>query len=652
MSFPHNPTLTGFCSLLAALVIFSAPPALADTATKEKPAAKEKAADQDATNEATEEKADPTDDAKKDDKQDKAAEAAKEKKAKKVAKVRLAQFTIDTTLPETPGGSGPFAELKTDLRTLLDRIERAAEDDDIDGMVLKLEGAGLGRGTVNELREAVKRFRQSDKKAYAQLSMAMPADYLVALSCDEIIMPESGTLLLPGISIEAMFYKGLLDKIGVKADMLHMGEAKGAAEPFTRDNFSDSVKANLSAMIDDMYEQMVEAVSFDRPITRAEAEKAIDRGLITAAKAKQMGLIDRVAYNSELRDSLAETYNTDNLVYVQNYGKQKVDTDFSGPTGILKLIKMMSGSSSSSKSSGKKIAVVYAVGAIMTGESETDLFGESSTMGSTTIIEALREAADDDDVAAIVLRINSPGGSALASDLMWSKIQEIEKPIVASMGDVAASGGYYIAMGTDKILAEPTTITGSIGVVGGKIALGGLYDKIGVSIDTISRGTNAGVFSVTNKFTDSEREVIRDMMEDTYEQFTTKAAEGRDMPVEQLKKLAGGKVYSGRQAKANGLVDQLGTLHDAVQEAKKLAGIDADKDVKIKTLPEAPDLFESLFGGSEAEKEVEVKVDLGDHFGFGPLPDQLKHILARAKTFERVLQEPVIMMMPFHLEIK
>lgn len=573
------------------------------------------------------------------------ARAAKAEGDEQLDKARLALIVLSDSMPESPGVMGPFGDQQLDLRSTIARLERAAEDDDIHGLVLKIQSPAIGRGKINELREAIKRFRKSDKKVYAQLDMAMPTDYLIAAACDEIVMPESGTLLLPGMHLEAMFYKGLLDKVGIEADFIHMGEAKGAAEPMTRKSFSEPVRKNLSAMVDDLYEQMVETVSFDRPITREQATAAIDQGLITATKAKELGLIDRVAYASDLKADLGKALNAEQLVYVLNYGKQKVDTDFSGPTGLLKLLKLMSGSSQKDRSSGKKIAIVYAVGPITTGESEQSMFG-ATNMGSTTIVNALREANDDEDVAAIVLRIDSPGGSAIASDLMWSQIQATEKPVVASMGDVAASGGYYIAMGTDKIFAEPTTITGSIGVVGGKMALKGVYDKLGLTIDTISRGKNAGVFSTTNKFSQSERDVIRDMMQDTYQQFTSKAAEGRGMPVEQLKKLAGGRVYSGRQAKANGLVDELGTLHDAIAEAKKMAGIDADKEVKIKSLPEPEDFFESLFGDTDAEREVAVRLSLD---GFAP---ELQAIAKQAATLQRVFREPVVLMMPFDLDIK
>jgi protease-4 len=282
----------------------------------------------------------------------------------------------------------------------------------------------------------------------------------------------------------------------------------------------------------------------------------------------------------------------------------------------------------------------------MTGKSESDLFG-GQVMGSTTIVEALRKANDDKQVVAIVLRIDSPGGSALASDLIWHETQAIKKPIVASMGDVAGSGGYYIAMGADKIVATPGTITGSIGVVGGKLAVRGLFDKVGITTETIQRGKNSGLFASSGKFTDSQREVVKNMMEDIYDQFTTKAAAGRSMPIEKLRKLAGGRVYTGRQAKENGLIDQLGTLEDAVAEAKQLAGIDKDEEVKLKVLPEPTNFFEALFGNMDSEKEVR----LGQ--GVESLAPELIDVARRAHRLRAIFeQQPAALVLPFELEIK
>jgi protease-4 len=564
----------------------------------------------------------------------------------KRAKVRLALLTLKNDLPESAGQMGLFGEIGLDLREAINRLEKASKDKSIAGLVLDIQNPSSGQAKVEELRAAISRFRKAGKKVYAQLESAMPADYLVACACDEIVMPEGGMLLLPGIHAEATFYKGLLAKVGIQADFIHMGAYKGAAEPFTREKFSEPVRENMTSLIDSMYDEMVTTIVKSRPLSIAQAKDAIDRGLLTARRAKELGLIDRVAYPDTLRKELADTYKAEPLVYVKNYGKKEVDTDFSGPMGFFKLMQaMMGGPSSTSQSRGKKIAVIYAVGPIMTGESQSDPFG-GSILGSTTIVEALRDANKDKQVVAIVLRIDSPGGSALASDLIWHETQVIEKPIVASMGDVAASGGYYIAMGADKILAAPGTLTGSIGVVGGKMAIRGLYEKLGITTETIERGRNSGIFYSSGPFTDSQRTVVSEMMEDVYQQFTTKAASGRKMPVEKLRDLAGGRVYSGTQAKDNGLIDGLGTLDDAIAEAKKLAGLESDADVKLEILPEPTNFFESLFGDLDKEEEVSIGK------GLEPLAPELIEIARKAYRLRKVFDQPAALVMPFELEIR
>lgn len=572
--------------------------------------------------------------------------AAKPAARTKRDKVRLALFTLKDTLPESSGQVGPFGESQLDLREMINRLERAAKDKSIAGIVFDIQSPQIGRGKVEELRGAISRVRAAGKKTYALMESAMPSDYLVACACDEIVLPETGVIMLPGIHAEATFYKKLLGKLGIEADFIHIGEYKGAAEPMTREEFSEPVRENMTALIDSLYDDLVTTIVKDRPISIAQAKEIIDTGLLTAKQAKELGLIDRIAYPETLRDELAKNYEAEPLVYVKNYGQKEVNTDFSGPTGFFKLMQAMMGSDSSSRAKrGKKIAIVYAVGPIMSGKSQSDLFG-GQIMGATTIIDALREANNDDDVEAIVLRVDSPGGSAIASDLIWHETQVIKKPIVASMGDVAASGGYYISMGTDRILATPGTVTGSIGVVGGKMAMRGLFDKIGITTETIERGRNSGLFSSSGKFTESQRAVVKNMMEDMYQQFTSKAAEGRKMPVEDLKKLAGGRVYTGRQAKELKLIDQLGTLDDAIVEAKKLAGIDADTDIKIEVLPKPTNFLETLFGNVDAEKEVRLAR------GLEQLSPEMMEVARRAHRVRTIFKQPVTLMLPFELEIK
>ena len=595
--------------------------------------AQEKAAEKEAKSEAK------ADAAEKSDAKSPAAEAKKQK-------VRYAWFTLQGALPEMSGGGGLFADTETDLRTFVERLDKAAKDKTIAGAVLAICNPSAGPGKIEELRGAIARFRATGKKIYAELESAMPSDYLIACACDEIMMPESGDLILPGIHAEATFYKGLFGKLGIEADFVHIGAYKGAAEPLTQDKFSEPVRQNLNALIDSMYDELVTTIVKHRPLSIAQAKEIIDRGMISATKAKELGLIDRIGYPDELREFLTESHKAEPFVYVTNYGEKAVDTDFSGPTGVLKLMQaMMGGESKSTTPRGKKIAVIYATGAITTGESAGDLFGDT-VMGSTTIIEALREANKDEQVVAIVLRIDSPGGSALASDLIWHETQVIEKPIVASMGDYAASGGYYIAMGADEVFAAPGTVTGSIGVVGGKVAVKGLLDKIGVTTETIQRGKNSGLFAMSGRFTESERQVVTESMEEVYRQFTAKAAAGRKMPVEKLRELAGGRVYSGRQAKENGLVDKIGTLHDAIASAKLLAGLAKDAAVRIEVLPEPTSLLDSLFATSEGEKEVRLGRSLE------LLAPELAVVARKANRLRVMFDRPAALVMPFELEIR
>ena len=279
-----------------------------------------------------------------------ASETAKvvEKKpaAPKHNKVRLAQFVLKDSVPESLGESGPFGSVRLDLRETISRIDKAADDHSIAGAVLDIRNPEIGRGKIYELRAAIKRFRAKGKKMYAQIESAMPADYLVACACDEISMPEPGVIVLPGVHAEATFYKGLLEKVGIQADFMHMGDFKGAAEPLTRENYSKPVRENMTSLVDSLYDDMVTTVVKDRPLSVAQVKEIIDTGLITAKQAKQLGLIDRVGYPDTLRNDLAESYDASPLVYVENYGQKKVDNDFSGPMGFIKLMQALMGGDS------------------------------------------------------------------------------------------------------------------------------------------------------------------------------------------------------------------------------------------------------------------------------------------------------------------
>ena len=530
-----------------------------------------------------------------------ADEAAKSEPSKKAT---LASILVKSDYPEGLASEGIFGEARPHLRELIDRLDKAAKDTKIAGVVLRLREPEIGLAKLGELRAAVARVQKAGKKVFADIHSTSTKDFLVATACDEIVMPESGSLMLTGIQAQVIFFKGLLDKLGVQADFIQIGAYKGAAEPLTRTGMSPEFRKQYEDVINDYYEYMVQTIATDRKLDVDTVKKLIDTGLFTAAQAHEAKLIDRVAYEDEWRDELKKELSADSVAIEANYGKKQAD-DLSGMAGFMKLMEMLSGGEQQKMKNSKnnKIAVVYVVGAIVPGESASSFFSGES-VGSDTIVKSLREVEGDAKVRGIVLRVDSPGGSALASDLIWREVVRSKKPFIVSMGDVAASGGYYVSMGANKILVEPGTLTGSIGVVGGKIALHGLMDKVGINSETISRGKNSGTLSMVEPFTDDERAAWKRLMQATYEQFTSKAAKGRKMDPKKLEELAGGRVFTGRQAVANGLADQIGTLDDAITEARQMAGIKPDEKVDIWMLPKPKGLLEQLLGGSSMESEA------------------------------------------------
>jgi protease-4 len=526
--------------------------------------------------------------------------AEKQTEAKK-APATLAHIKLSGSLEEGPLSDDPlFGSLSETFKMKLDRIKKAKNDASVAALFLQFDGVGGRWGKLDELRRAIADFRKSGKKAYAYLESGDSHDYLAAVACDRVFMPESGELMLTGVRAEVTFYKDLFDKIGVKADMLQMGDFKGAAEPYTRNSMSKENRQQLETVLDDYFENgLVQAVVTSRAEKKWTVEhvkKLIDKAPYTAKSALAAGLIDQLAYSSDVRDAIKTDLKAEELNITRNYGKHEGDKlDFSNPFDIFKLFAPPK---KPSASKANKIAVVYANGIIATGKGGNALLG-GEVCGSTTMVEAIRQAENDKTVKAIVLRVDSPGGSALASDLIWNELVHCKKPVVASMSDVAASGGYYISMAASKIYAEPGTLTGSIGVVGGKIVIGGAENKLGLKTEIISRGANANILSTDTPFSDSERAAWKSVMQDIYDQFLDKALRGRkkagkDMTREALVNLAGGRIWTGRQAKANGLVDELGTLDDAVAGAKQMAGLAADAKIELLQLPKPRTLLETM----------------------------------------------------------
>lgn len=564
-------------------------------------------------------------------------------------KATVAHIELRGALPEGAASLGLFAESVETLDSALGRIKKAADDDKLAAILLHVDGAEIGWGKVHELRQAIAHVRAKGKSVYAWLESAATKDYLIACGCDRVCLPESGVLMLPGLRAEITFFKKAFDWLEVQPQMLRVGEYKSAAEPYTRSEMSPQFREEMEALLDDHYRQVVETIAASRKLPAEKVKEIIDQGVWTAAEARERGLIDLVGYEDQLLQHVDEQHPGTGIKLVKGYGKKAIDADFSGFNGMIKMMNLLMGvEPPQRKSSNPKLAVISAVGPIMSGPSQMDFLGDS-TMGSSTMIKAIRQARDDATVKAIVLRVDSPGGSALASDLIWHELETVEKPVVVSMGDVAASGGYYIAMGADRIFAEPGTLTGSIGVVGGKIALEKFFAKFGVTTSVVQRGKNSGVLSMTAPFTESEQAAMQRLLNDIYAQFTAKAAKGRKMDVAALEKLARGRVYTGAQAKELGLVDELGTLDDAIAYSKKAAGLEPTDKLERLNLPKPVSPFEQLLGPIEPETQLSQGAWTAL---LRRLPAEFREPLRDLQAFEILAREPGLTIMPFRLTIR
>lgn len=591
---------------------------------------------------------------------DKASKAEKSEKPAAPKAITWAQITIKNEYSEGAKSPGLFGDLEEKLSDLQQRLLSAAEDKKIDGILLTIQPTSMGRATLNEITTTIAKVREMGKPVYAWVESGMASDYMIAIACDKVYQPEASMLMLTGMQMEIGFYKDMLDKLDIKAEVLAIGDYKAAGEPYSRSEMSPQFREEMEVLLDSLYNQMVTQIAKARKKSVDEVKKIIDGGPYSAEQAQKLGLLDGLCYQDQFDDLIKANYTEDVTIKIdEKYGKKKLDLDFEGFTGMVKMMNLMMGIEGDVKKSLlPKIAIIYAIGPIMTGKSVDDPLG-GQVMGAETIIKAIKEAADNQNVKAIVLRVDSPGGSALASDLMWRALEECKKPVVVSMGNVAASGGYYISMGADYIFAEPGTVTGSIGVISMKLALEKFYERLGIKTNILSRGKNAGIMSLTTPFTDDQKEAMRNLSIDIYGQFTRKAAEGRKMKLEDLVKLAGGRVYTGEVAVKNGLVDELGTLKDAIAKAKSIAGLSEDAKIDQILLPKPPSPLEQLFG--DVNVEASVSTASGQFLSTqlqalkASFPAQFQQIALHFSGLWGLLQlqgEPQMLMMPYSIMVK
>jgi len=517
------------------------------------------------------------------------------------------------------GGGGPATFIP-----LLRNIEKAGTDSRISGVLLKPEGIRAGWAKLEELRAALEKFRQQDKKVIAVLGQGGAREYYLATVADEVILSPTGFLDLKGMRAEVSFFKDMLGKIGVQADLEHIGRYKNFSDQFTENQMSDAFREATTSMLDAVYGNLVETVAAARDRTPDEIRNQLEQeGPFDADRALELGLVDELLYEDEVWKRI-ETENPEQepkKMEMRAYGRvPRSDVGLGG---------------------GERIALVYAVGGITNGKDSFDPVFSGKTMGSDSLTEILKTVSEDESTKGVLVRIDSPGGDAFASDEIWRAMMLLreKKQVVISMSDLAASGGYYMAATGDPIVAQPETLTGSIGIIYGKLNLKGLYDKIGVQKEIIRRGPYSAMDSDYGPYTPAERERVQFLMNDFYQDFVDKVADARGMTPEAVDQIAQGRVWTGEQAKDNGLVDELGGLDTALGILKERAGIDPDAKVDLIEYPRRKSLIEMVV---ERLEEENVRASIEAWTG----------LAVPWKQIERLFPSPIWARMPYAVEFE
>ena len=502
------------------------------------------------------------------------------------------QQALPEDIPDSPTAKFLMTERPT-VRDVVDAIDRGAGDDRVVGMVAKIGAPPLGMAKVQEIREAVQRFRAHKKFAiaYAETFGEFgPGNgaYYLGTAFDQIYLQPSGDVGLTGIIMESPFVKGTLAKLGLTFHGDHRYEYKNALNFYTESKYTPPHKEAMAAIMTSWFNQMKEGICQARQIAPEKFQMLVDAGPYLGKEAVDAKLVDGVAYRDE--------------VYGQARSKAGARAQF------LYLGKYLD-RAGRPHDRGKAIALVFGVGGVTRGKSDYDPVQGSQNMGSDTVAGAIRAAASDKDVKAILFRVDSPGGSYVASDTIWREVvnaRKAGKPVIVSMGDLAGSGGYFVAMAADKIVAQPGTITASIGVLGGKMLTSGLWNKVGLSWDEVHQGNNATMFTGTQDYTPAEWARFETWLDRVYVDFTGKVADGRKLPKEKVLEIAKGRIWSGQDAKNLGLVDELGGYDTALNLARKAAGMADGEDVRIVVYPRQKTLLQSLLqrqGPDNSDKE-------------------------------------------------
>jgi protease-4 len=463
-------------------------------------------------------------------------------------------------------------------------LRKAKVDQRINTVILRLGNLVCDWAKAKEIRDLILEFRSSGKKAYAYIEEAIEFDkeYYLATACDEIVMHPQGFLIINGIGGYVPFLKQALDKLGVEAEVEHVEQYKTAYHMFTQDSLTDAHREMLDSLYSSLFEEYTSTVSEARGLPEEEVKRLIDHGFFQGEDAHQAGLVDARLYEDQFLERVMGDRNSIRRISHQQY--------------------LRISPSSLGLNRGRKIALIYGQGPIITGD------GMYGLMGSATVARWIRRARQDKSIAAIVFRVDSPGGSAVASDAIWREVvlAKKEKPFIVSMSDMAGSGGYQVAMAAHRIVAQPQTLTGSIGVIFAKINLQKLYSQLGITGERIIYGKRADMFSSFRRATPEERDLLKREIRKTYDYFITKAAEGRKLSKDDIDRIGKGRVWTGSQALELGLVDEMGGLSRAIAIAKELAGIPDRDEVRLEVLPRKISLWNMVMGRQSVRLDAKL----------------------------------------------
>lgn len=575
------------------------------------------------------------------------SQAQEKKTPKKEPTTNLIVVKIAGDLPEYVSIEG-FEGQQPSLHSVLEMLYKAKNDAEIHGMILEVGEPAFGRAKMAALMKALAEFKASGKPIYCYVESLSTNSYLLASQASRLSLYPTGDVFIPGVAMQMMFVKGLLEKIGIEADFITQGKYKSAAEMMTRNSSSTPAREANMAMLDDMYDGLVSAIATARKISPEKAKKVINSGILSAETAVEMGLIDHAEYSDEFEAAMKAAH-THPIKKITKYNQKEMpQLDPSSIFSMFSFFSQVLNPPKKTESKSPKVAVLYASGGISSGKAPApSLFGTSEGIYSDDLCKTIRELREDDTVKAVVLRIDSPGGSALASDVIHRELEllKAKKPIIASMSDVAASGGYYIAAPCDLILAEELTITGSIGVLGGKMVIGKVLENIGIRTETLTRGKYMELFSTVRKWNEEEREIIDGFMSKTYDEFVNVVAKGRKMSAYDIHKVAQGRVWTGKAALQVGLVDQIGGLVDAIQEAQKSAKL-TDQKYEVVPYPKMRSIFDLFRDGfSFAQLTQEATLHMA-------VPEEVKPLIKRVLFLKNLTKEHLFLMLPYNIEIK